>query len=416
MAAARIPLSVPSVGLHEQRAVAEAVAGGWIAPVGPELERFEAALAARTGRQRAVVVASGSAALHLQLLAAGIGPGDRVACPTLTFVATVNAITHTGAVPVLVDVDADGNLDPDLLAEAFGDQARAGTPITAVLPVDLYGKVADHVRLGALAAEHGAQLLVDAAESLGAHGAGGPAGSHGRASALSFNGNKIITASSGGAVLTDDEELADRVLFLATQARESVPHYLHREAGYNYRLSNLLAALGLAQLDRLDEFLAARRAHRERYRELCERVPGLHVLGGEEPGEDDGDNCWLTVLRLDADLRDRFPAGSEAVGTVTGDGAGVPGLRLDGTVDRLGRLLAVQGIESRRLFTPLHLQPLCADPERYPRVVRGTAQHLFETTLAVPSSPASTPAEVDEVCERLEQALTARAADPVGAR
>jgi dTDP-4-amino-4,6-dideoxygalactose transaminase len=375
--AARIPLSVPSVGGPEQQAVAAAIAGGWIAPAGPELRRFEAALAARTGRSRAVAVSSGTAALHLQLLASGIGPGDRVVCPTATFVATLNAITYTGATAVLVDCDASGNLDPDLVEEAFTDPGRVGGRPTAVLPVDLYGKVADHDRFEEIAARHGAQLLVDAAESLGASSQGRPAGSQGRAAAVSFNGNKIITASSGGAVLTDDEELADRVLFLSTQAREPVPHYLHRETGYNYRLSNLLAALGTAQLARLDEFLAARRAHRERYRELCARMPGLRILGSE----DHEDNCWLTVLELDTD----------------------PG--------PLGEELGALGIETRRTFTPLHLQPLCADPRRFPRLVRGTAERIFATTLAVPSSPASSPADIDEVCDLIARSTALRSRD-----
>lgn len=377
--APRIPLSVPTVGPAEQEAVAAALAGGWIAPAGPDLGRFEAALAARTGRARAVAVSSGTAALHLQLLAAGIGPGDRVLCPTLTFVATLNAITYTGARPVLVDCDATGNLDPSLVEEAFAWPGGLGGPISAVLPVDLYGKVADHDRLRGISELHGAQLLVDAAESLGATRGDRPAGSHGRAAAVSFNGNKMITASSGGAVLTDDEELADRVAFLSTQAREPVPHYLHRETGYNYRLSNILAALGLAQLGRLDEFLAARRAHRERYRALCAEVPGVRILG-ERSADDTGDNCWLTVLELDPH---HDPA-------------------------ELGAELGRHGIETRRLFTPLHTQPLCADPSAVPRLLRGTAERLFATTLVVPSSPASSPSDIDEVCTRIDRILAAR--------
>lgn len=377
----RIPLSVPSVGPAERTAVAAAVDGGWIAPAGPELRRFEDDLAARTGRARAVAVSSGTAALHLQLLAAGLGPGDRVLCPTLTYVATLNAISYLGATPVLVDCDEDGTMAADLVEAAFAAPERVGGPIAAVLPVDLYGKVADHERLGALASRHGSTLLVDAAESLGSVGSRGSlgslgsgaegrlAGSQGRAAALSFNGNKIVTASAGGAVVTDDEELAERVLFLATQAREDAAHYLHREHGYNYRLSTILAALGRAQLGRLDEFLAARRAHRERYRALCARLPGVRILGGED---DAGDNCWLTVLVLDVD-----PA-------------------------ELAAELGAQGIETRRLFTPLHRQPLCADVRRIPRLVDGTAERLFDAALAVPSSPASSPEDVEEVCARIE--------------
>lgn len=390
----RIPLSVPTVGPAEQQAVADAVASGWVAPAGPHLARFEEDLARRTGRSRAVLVSSGTAALHLALLAVGIGAGDRVLCPTLTFVATANAIAYTGAEAVLVDCGEDGLLDPALVGEVLEQEARTGRPITALLPVDLYGRIADHDRFAQLAARHGAVLLVDAAESLGSTRAGLPAGSQGRAAAVSFNGNKIITASSGGAVLTDDDALADRVLHLSTQARRPVPHYLHHETGYNYRLSNVLAALGLAQLERLDEFMAVRRAHRERYRQLCEQVPGLGILGGppaggsEHHGADDSeDNCWLTVLRLPPD-----PAGE-------------PG---DALVDLLGRELAAHGIETRRLFTPLHTQPLFASTPAVPGALPGVAERLFDTTLTVPSSPASTPPEIDEVCTRIEQVLRAR--------
>lgn len=380
----RIPVSVPSVGEQEQRSVAAAISGGWIAPVGPDLRRFEEALAERTGRSRAVAVASGTAALHLQLLAAGIGPGDRVVCPTLTFVATANAIAYTGATTVLIDCDETGNLDPDLLRQLLQEQEADGTPITAVLPVDLYGKVADHDRIGRLAALNGAQLLVDAAESLGARRSGQPAGSHGRAAAVSFNGNKIITASSGGAVLTDDEELADRVLFLSTQAREPLPHYLHRETGYNYRLSNILAALGHAQLQRLDEFLAARRGHRERYHRLAAEVPGLSILGGHGPAADAEDNCWLTAVVLE------------------------PGA---GSVSHLARELGEHGVETRRLFTPLHTQPLFADHRRTPRLLDGTAQRLFETALVVPSSPASSAADIELVCTLIARSLDRQSAE-----
>lgn len=372
----RIPLSVPLVGAREQQYLAEALAGGWIAPAGPDLRRFEDALAERTGRACAVAVSSGTAALHLQLVAAGVGPGDYVICPTLTFVATANAITYTGATPVFVDCDETGNLDPALVEEVLAQYAAQGAPISAVLPVDLYGKVADHARLGAAAGRYGAVLLVDAAESLGATaGPGGaPAGSQGLAAATSFNGNKIITASSGGAVLTDDEDFAARVTFLATQAKDPVPYYVHRESGFNYRLSNILAALGRAQLERLDEFVAARRAHRERYRRLCAEVPGLSIFGGA----DEGDNCWLTTVVLD-------------------DAARLAPLMAE---------LAAHGIESRHLFTPLHLQPLFADAERYPRREHGTAEGFFVRSLSLPSSPASRPQDVDEVCDRIATALT----------
>ena len=373
---ARIPLSVPSVGPRERELLLEAFDSGWIAPAGPQLDAFEAAICERTGRARAIALSSGSAAVHLALLVAGVRPGDRVACPTLTFIATAGAIVHAGAQPVLVDSDASGNLSPELLERALTEAADRGRPIAAVLPVDLYGKVADHVRLEAIARSHGAAYVVDAAESLGAHRDGAPAGSQGTAAALSFNGNKIATASSGGAVVTDDDALADRVRHLATQAREPVVHYEHLEVGFNYRLSNILAALGLAQLARLDELISARRAHRARYRALCEDLPGVEILGGP----DDGDNCWLTSILVD-------PA------------------RTGLSTAALRERLTVHGIESRPVFAPMHAQPAFAHVPAADRVLDGTADRLYATGLSLPSSPASSPADIAEVCDRIRDAV-----------
>lgn len=383
---ARIPLSVPVVGAHERERLLDAVDSGWIAPAGPQLDAFEALLAERTERSRAVGVASGSAALQLALLVAGVQPGDVVICPTLTFIASASAIIHAGAVPFFVDCDSTGNADPELVEQALGQAAQRGRRVGAILGVDLYGKVADHERLQRIAEHHGTCLVVDAAESLGAEGAGRPAGSHGLVSAVSFNGNKIITASSGGAVLTDDDALADHARHLATQAREPVAHYEHHEIGFNFRLSNILAALGLAQLERLDEFLSVRRAHRTRYRELCERVEGLEILGGA----DDGDNCWLTSLVIDPDLTGTDPV-------------------------RLRHELGLADIEARPVFAPLHSQPVFADAQRFPRCVRGTAERLFDTGLSVPSSPASSDEQILEVCDRIETAIShaARSSSPL---
>jgi dTDP-4-amino-4,6-dideoxygalactose transaminase len=380
---ARIPLSVPVVGAHERERLLEAIDSGWIAPAGPQLDAFEDLVARRAGRRRAVGVSSGTAALHLALIVAGVRPGDMVICPTLSFIASASAIVHARAVPVFVDCDATGNISPALVELALEDGSRTGRRPAAILAVDVYGKVADHAALQRLADVHGVPLVVDAAESLGAERDGAPAGSHGRISALSFNGNKIATASSGGVVLTDDDALADRARHLATQAREPVPHYEHREIGFNYRLSNILAALGLAQVERLDEFLAARRSHREQYRALCERTAGLEILGGA----DEGDNCWMTSLIVD-------PA-------VTGSDP------LD-----LREELALAGIESRPVFAPLHDQPVFRDADRFPRLLDGTADSLYRTGLSVPSSPASDPGQITEVCARIEDIL-ARSATAV---
>lgn len=368
----RIPLSVPVVGEAERRHLLAALDSGWIAPAGPQLDAFETAVATVTGRRRAVAVSSGTAALHLALLVAGVRPGDVVLCPTLSFIASATAIVHAGAVPSFVDADVSGNADPELVERAAQRAAQEGRRVGAVLGVDVYGKIADHERLQQVAERLGVPLVVDAAESLGASRAGRPGGSHGIVAAVSFNGNKIATASSGGAVLTDDDALAERARYLATQAREPVAHYEHREIGYNYRLSNILAALGLAQLEQLDGFLAARRAHRDAYRALCQKVPGLSILGGQ----DAGDNCWLTSIVID-------PA------------TGYDPLSMRET-------LAAEGIEARPVFAPLHSQPVFADETRYPRLVTGVADRFFAHGLSLPSSPASTPEDIAEVCSVVE--------------
>lgn len=378
----RIPLSVPSVGSREREALIAAVDSGWIAPAGPQLDSFEGLVAQIAGRERAVAVSSGTAALHLALLVAGVRPGDVVVCPTLTFIASASSIVHAQATPMFVDSDATGCLDPELVARALDDLERSGRRVGAVLAVDLYGKVADHDRLQSIADAHGVPLVVDAAESLGATDARGRrAGSAGLVSAFSFNGNKIATASSGGAVLTDDQTLADRARHLSTQAREPVLHYEHREIGFNYRLSNILAALGLAQLEQLDDFVAARRSHREQYRALAEEMPGLEILGGPEHG----DNCWMTSVLIDPAV-----AGTDA--------------------KRVQALLSDHGIESRPVFAPMHGQPVFSDPERYPRLLDGVADRMYDTGLSLPSSPASSPADIREVCDRLRDILQRAAA------
>lgn len=260
----RIYLSSPDVTQSEEDAVVRAIRSGWIAPLGPEVDAFEAELAAYCGREHAVALSSGTAALHLALLTLGVGPGDAVLTSSMTFAATANAIVYTGAEPVFVDADETGNMNPDLLAEAFDALEGEGRQVKLVLPVDLLGKVVDHDRIDAIAAEHGVPVLSDAAESLGATFDGRASASFGVAAAVSFNGNKIMTTSGGGALLTDDAEAAKHVRYLATQARQPIVHYEHTEVGYNYRMSNLLAALGRAQLARLDAMIERRRLMRLR--------------------------------------------------------------------------------------------------------------------------------------------------------
>ncbi|MFC7725895.1 DegT/DnrJ/EryC1/StrS family aminotransferase [Nocardioides sp. GCM10028917] len=273
---------------------------------------------------------------------------------------------HTGATPVFVDSDESGNLDPALVEKAIEDQVQSGAHVAAVVPVDLLGKVADHARVGAVGARHGVPVLVDAAESLGARRAGRPAGADGLAAVVSFNGNKIMTTSGGGALLCDDPDMAARTRYLATQARQPVVHYEHVDVGYNYRMSNLLAALGRAQLERLPSMLERRRGWRRRYAQLFADVEGVTLFGDPDgrdaPAGEDHDNFWLTSVIVD--------------GEVAGWGA-----------DDLRTHLAEADIEARPLWKPMHLQPVFAGCPSY---VNGTSERLFRTGLSLPSGSALT--------------------------
>ena len=373
----RILLSPPHLDGDESDRLVAAVASNWIAPVGPDLDAFEAELAAVCDRAHAVALASGTAALHLALLTAGIGPGDEVLVPTLTFTATVNAVRYLGATPVLIDADPDTwNLDLDLVAEELHARATSGRPPpAAIVPVDLYGRVVDHTRLTAVLTDAAAAagrepdavpVISDAAEALGAEHAGRPAGAYGHAAVLSFNGNKIITTSGGGALVTDDAEVATRVRFLATQAREPATHYEHREVGYNYRLSNLLAALGRGQLAQLEAKVARRRAINARYRRRLGDLPGLTFPPPDPVG---APSWWLTAALIDP-----ATAGTDR--------------------DQLIAALAAAGIEARPVWKPMHLQPVHAD---LPRCGGEVAAQLFATGVCLPSGSALSDAEVDEV-------------------
>ena len=380
----RIYLSSPDVTEAEERALVRALRSGWVAPLGPEVDAFEAELAAYCGRSHCVALSSGTAALHFGLLTLGVGPGDLVLTSTMTFAATANAITYTGAEPVFVDCDETGNLDAALLEEAFDRHADLGPPITAVVPVDLLGKVVDHARIGEVAAAHGVPVLADAAESLGATRDGRPAASFGRAAAVSFNGNKVMTTSGGGALLTDDADLAERVRYLATQARQPVVHYEHTDIGYNYRLSNLLAAVGRAQLARLDQMVERRRRHRLAYRELFAGVPGVTVFG-EPSGADGGDtrdNFWLTSILVDP-------------------------LRAGFSGEDLRLAFAADDIEARPLWKPMHLQPVFAGARA---VVNGTSERLFATGLSLPSGSVLGDAQMERIAAVVSSFLEVRRA------
>lgn len=367
----RIYLSSPDVTQAEEDALVRAFRSGWIAPLGPEVNAFEAELAAYCGREHAVALSSGTAALHLALLTLGVERGDKVLTSTMTFAATANAIKYVGAEPVFVDADETGNMNPALLEEAFRTLTTEGVQVKAVVPVDLLGKVVAHERIDAIAATYGVPVLSDAAESLGATRNGRPSGSFGVMAAVSFNGNKIMTTSGGGTLLTDDEATAKHIRYLATQARQPVVHYEHTDIGYNYRMSNLLAALGRAQLERLPEMIERRRLLRLHYRELFAAMPGVSIFG-EPSGTDGGDtvdNFWLSSI-----LVDPVVAGFSA--------------------EDLRLALAAKNIEARPLWKPMHLQPVYSDARRF---VDGTSERLFRNGLSLPSGSVLKPDHVERV-------------------
>ncbi|MEU7950251.1 DegT/DnrJ/EryC1/StrS family aminotransferase [Micromonospora chalcea] len=372
-----VHLSAPDVGPLEESYLIAALRSGWVAPIGPDLEEFEREIASRVGTRGAVAVSSGTAALHLGLLGVGVSAGDAVVVPTLTFVATANAVRYTGARPVFVDCDpGTGNIDVLLLAEALDRLRGRGERVGAVVPVDMFGSCADYTRLLPICAEAGVPVVEDAAEALGATHRGRPAGSFGRVGALSFNGNKIMTTSGGGMLVSDDLSLLARARHLATQAREQTPHYEHRETGYNYRLSNLLAALGRAQLVRLDGMIGRRRRLRNRYAELFASVPGVELVGGA----DDTSNCWLTVIRVRPDR-----AGWQAA--------------------ELAEQLRKRDIETRPVWKPMHQQPAFAGAES---VLSGAADDLFVQGLTLPSGSALTEPQISTVLGAIGEFLSAR--------
>lgn len=380
MTDARIYLSPPDVSDVERKLLLAAFDSNWVAPVGPDLDAFEARVAELVGVRHAVALSSGTAALHLALMAAGVRRGDTVLVPSFTFAATANAVMYLGARPVFLDSTAESwNVDPELVAGELRDRAARGQLPRAVIAVDMYGQCADYDALLAACDRYGVALIEDAAEALGATYRGRPAGSFGLAGVLSFNGNKIMTTGGGGMLVTDDARVAARTRHLATQAREPVPHYEHRTVGYNYRLSNLLAAVGRGQLQRLGEMIAARRETARHYRAALAGLPGLTFMPVAGYGVP---NWWLTCLLVDAE---RFGAGR----------------------DRVLARLARDNIEARPAWKPMHLQPVFRDC-----VMRGgsVSADLFHRGLCLPSGSALT----DQDRERVVAAVRSAAAEQEG--
>ncbi|WP_374945180.1 DegT/DnrJ/EryC1/StrS family aminotransferase [Sphingomonas sp.] len=367
----RLFLSSPHMGGDELPLVQDVFASNWIAPTGPMVTAFEEQLAALTGIAHVAALASGTAALHLALRLAGVGAGDEVWCPTMTFIGGVAPICYMGATPVFLDIDEDTLLlDLDLFEHALDAAQAAGKLPRAVITTDLYGHVVDAARMAALRERYGFVWISDAAEAVGARRSGVHAGKGADFAVLSFNGNKIITTSGGGALASDDGEAIERARFLSTQARDAAPHYQHSVFGYNYRLSNVCAAIGVGQLRVLDERVAARRRINARYRMTLGDIDGIRFSG--EP-EGMTANRWLTTVLIDPER--------------TG---------FDRETVRLA--LEAEDMESRPLWKPMHMQPLFETA----RIVGGAiAERAFAIGLCLPSGSQMTDADVDRVAARV---------------
>jgi len=367
MTSKRVFLSSPHLSGLEEQFVADAFATNWVTPLGPHVDAFEVEFAAAVGARYAVALSSGTAALHLGLLLAGVGPGDEVLVSTLTFVASVNPIVYLGATPVFIDSERSSwNMDPALLEEALDARARRGRLPKAVVLVHLYGQSADLDAISAACARHGVSLIEDAAEALGASYKGRPPGTSGVSGVFSFNGNKIITTAGGGMLVSADEALIAHARKLSTQARDPAPHYEHSEVGYNYRMSNVLAAIGRGQLRVLGDRVAARRRNFAFYREALGDIPGIEFMPEAPWGTH---TRWLTTLTIDPE---EFAADREDI----------------------RRALDAEGIEARPVWKPMHLQPLYAQS---PIVGRGVADDLYARGLCLPSGSNLTETDLERV-------------------
>ena len=367
MTKARVYLSPPHLLGREREFVTEAFDTNWIAPLGPHVDAFERELAAAAGRPHAAALSSGTAALHLAARMLGIGDGDEVLVSSLTFSATVNALVYERARPVFVDATRTSwNLDPALVVGELDRLGRSGRLPKAVVTVDLYGQCADYAPIVEACGRWGVPLIEDAAEALGASYQGRPAGSFGVMAAFSFNGNKIITTSGGGMLVADDERWTKQARFLATQARDPAPHYEHSQIGFNYRMSNVAAAIGRGQLETLEQRVAARRRNFEWYVELLGDLPGIDFMPEAPYGR-----CtrWLTCLTID-------PAWFGA------------------TREDVRLALEAENIEARPVWKPMHLQPVFAGC----RVIGGAvSEELFEKGLCLPSGSNLSQADVERV-------------------
>lgn len=409
----RIYLCLAHMSGNEMKYIQEAFDTNWVVPLGPNVNGFEADLKEFAGENKEVVALSaGTAAVHLALLACGVKPGDEVLVQTFTFCASSHPVTYLGATPVFVDSEPDTwNMDPQLLEEAIKDRMeKTGRKPKAIVPVYLYGMPAKIDEIMAVAEKYDIPVIEDAAEGLGSCYDGRVCGTFGRYGVLSFNGNKMITTSGGGALICPDEAAKQKIMFYATQARESYPYYQHEEIGYNYRMSNICAGIGRGQMTVLNEHIAHHQHIAKLYKELLADVKGITLHENPSPRYDS--NYWLNTILLDEDLKVKGEerAYAAAIQGAVGGAAGVTheaktlhtNCEPNRNVEAMRMALDEAGIESRPLWKPMHKQPVYRNNPCY---VNGVSEALFKRGLCLPSGPCVTDEDVRYIVEQIKACL-----------
>jgi dTDP-4-amino-4,6-dideoxygalactose transaminase len=377
----KIWLSSPHMGVNELKYVNEAFETNWIAPLGPHVNAFENGLQAQTQTKHAAALSSGTSAIHLALILLGVKNGDTVFCQSITFSASANPIAYQGAIPVFIDSENETwNMDPLLLRKALQESRKKNELPKAIIPVHLYGMPAKMNEIIEIAEEYGVPVIEDAAEALGSKLNEKPCGSFGNFGILSFNGNKIITTSGGGALISDDAEIIEKARFLSTQARDAAPHYQHSHIGYNYRMSNVIAGIGRGQLEVLGDRVNSRRSNYERYKEYFSKhnQAGFNIQFQEEPiGY--YSNRWLTCILVD------------------------PSLNKGITRENIRLMMETENIETRPLWKPMHQQPIFASSKNY---LNGVSDKLFENGLCLPSGSNLSDEEFERIFTCLDSIFT----------
>ena len=397
----------------EQKYIKEAFDTNWVVPLGPNVNAFEKDLEAFVGENKQVVALSaGTAAVHLALIACGVGPGDEVCVQSFTFCASSHPVRYLGATPVFIDSEPDSwNMDPALLEQAILDRkAKTGKYPKAIVPVALYGMPYRIEEIMSIADKYGIPVIEDAAEGMGSRWKGQVLGTFGKYGVLSFNGNKMITTSGGGALICADEEQKNKIMWYATQAREAYPYYQHEEIGYNYRMSNICAGIGRGQMTVLEDHIRHHQHVQKRYEQLLKDIPGIHLHCA--PNADYDANYWLCTITVDPDVRIKGQenAYKETVKSAVGGAAGVihqvdspvTDCQPNDNVEALRVYMLARKIEARPVWKPMHKQPVYANCPAY---VNGVSEALFKVGMCLPAGPMVTDEDIDYIVESIKSAI-----------